>query len=142
MAWVVDTCVLSDIWATDPMFAASSAECLDRHAADGLVISPVTFVELSPLFDGVLADEEQFLRDYRVSHDIAWSDADTLAAHGYWADSIRRKRQGGPKRPIADIFIAGFAMRFQGLITRNVDDFRKVAPTLRLVDASTFSPTP
>jgi len=35
---------------------------------------------------------------------------------------------------IADVMIAAFALRFQGLITRNGTDFRNIAPSLRLVE--------
>jgi len=37
------------------------------------------------------------------------------------------------KRPVADVLIGGFALRFDGLITRNTDDFRKLFPALRLI---------
>ena len=60
-----------------------------------------------------------------------------------WHNFTTRRRAGlALKRPIADGLIAAFAARFQGLITRNVDDFRKVAPNLALLDASTFKPAP
>ncbi len=61
MAWVVDTAVLLDIHLDDPSFAQASAACLLKHAADGLTISPVTYVELAPAFGGDAALQEQFL---------------------------------------------------------------------------------
>ena len=50
--WVVDTSVLLDIHSADAAFSQASAECLAKYCAEGLVISPVTYVELAPAFDG------------------------------------------------------------------------------------------
>ena len=48
MAWVVDTSVVVDLVTGDPLFEPGSTACLQAHLGDGLVISPVTFVELGP----------------------------------------------------------------------------------------------
>ena len=48
MAWVIDTCVLIDVRLDDPAWALRSATCLNARQSEGLVISPVTFVELAP----------------------------------------------------------------------------------------------
>lgn len=52
MAWVVDTCLLIDVLEDDPEFGRSSARLLDDHAADGLVLCPISYVELAPAFEG------------------------------------------------------------------------------------------
>ncbi len=39
LPWVVDTSVLLDIYSGDPVFALSSADCLARYVATGLVLS-------------------------------------------------------------------------------------------------------
>jgi len=71
MAWVVDTCVLLDIHCADPHFAQSSADCLTAHLSDGLVISPITYVELAPAFDGNMKLQEQFLTEVGVAVSMA-----------------------------------------------------------------------
>lgn len=143
MAWVVDTCVLLDIRIGDPKFFRASMECLSQHSEQGLVLAPISYIELAPQFRGDRAIQDAFLSEYDVETFAAWSDADTFSAHALWSKFIeRRKEQNLSRRPVADVLIAAFAARFQGLITRNVDDFRKVAPSLPLVDASAFSPTP
>lgn len=120
MPWVVDTSVLLDIRRNDPTFGRPSAECLVRHLPDGLVICPVTYVELAPEFDAREALQEQFLQEIGVESLEPWTRADTQAAHRAWADHVRKKRAGqGSKRPVADVLIEAFAQRFQGLITRN-----------------------
>jgi hypothetical protein len=52
MSWVVDTCLLVDIASGDPVFAKDSALLLDAKRADGLVVSPVSYVELAPMLPG------------------------------------------------------------------------------------------
>jgi predicted nucleic acid-binding protein len=124
MAWVVDTCVLLDIYSADPQFAQSSADCLADHLSDGLVISPVTYVELAPAFEGNTKLQEQFLAEVGVEWPSPWMRQDTTNAHRLWFSHIEKKRRGsGSKKPIADVFISAFAQRFQGLITRNPKDF-------------------
>lgn len=124
MAWVVDTSVLLDIHLNDPVFALPSAECLAKHLADGLLLCPVSFIELSPAFAGDSALQQTFLQDVGVDWLEPWSWLDTQAAHRLWAAHIAKKRAGAAtKRPVADIFIEAFANRFQGLITRNPKDF-------------------
>lgn len=126
-AWVVDTSVLIDIYLPDPVFAQASAQCLAAHLANGLVISPMTYVELAPAFDGDTRLQEQFLEENGVEWLDPWTHADTENAHQLWAAHVKRKRAGqGSKRPAADVFIEAFAKRFQGLITRNPTDFKTV----------------
>ena len=62
MAWVVDTSVVVDLVTGDPLFEPASTACLQAHLGDGLVISPVTFVELGPSFSGDDAAAEAFLK--------------------------------------------------------------------------------
>jgi predicted nucleic acid-binding protein len=54
--WVVDTCVVLDVFEHDPQFGLVSAKLLEKLLKDGLVVSPITFVELSAAFDGDLAE--------------------------------------------------------------------------------------
>ncbi len=142
MAWVVDTCVLLDVLLEDAHFCESSAQCLDTHLAEGLIISPIAYVELAPQFAGNRTLQDEFLGEYGIISSESWTTGDTIAAHNLWHTFVaKRKTEKLPRRPVADVLIAAFAARFQGLITRNVDDFRKVAPNLTLVDASAFGTT-
>jgi predicted nucleic acid-binding protein len=129
--WVVDTCVVLDVFEHDPQFGLVSARLLEKLLVDGLAVSPVTFVELSAAFDGDLAEQKRFLEQAGISHTEAWTLADTEAAHHAWNAYVQSRRAGKiPKRPVADILIGGFAMRKQGLITRNSADFRRWFPKL------------
>lgn len=136
MAWVVDTSVLLDIHLADPAFSQASAECLVAYGADGLTLSPVSYVELAPAFGGDASLQDRFLAEVGLEWPVLWTFADTEKAHALWADRITEKRAGhANKRPVADVLIEAFAARFQGLITRNPGHFRTV-PVIVPRDAS------
>ena len=127
MAWVVDTAVLLDIRLNDPKFGITSATCLVRHQSDGLILCPATYIELAPAFRGEHSLQQAFLRQVGVAWMEPWHWQDTQTAHKLWADHVTNKRAGhAAKRPIADVFIEAFALRFQGLITRNPKHFSTV----------------
>jgi predicted nucleic acid-binding protein len=133
MAWVVDTCMLIDVLEDDPEFGQASALVLDAHAEDGLVVCPVTYAELSPAFQGDRSLQDEFLGEIGVDYRESWVWEDTLRAHEAWHFFIQRKRSGQLlKRPLADILIGAFAVRHQGLITRNPSDFAPVFRDLTL----------
>lgn len=136
MAWVVDTCILLDVGLDDPAFGKGSEALLQKKAQDGLVVCPVTFIELAPAFAGNLGALRRFLSALTVDHAEPWQEQDTDKAARAWSRHIARRReypQHLAKRPVADALIGGFAMRFDGLITRNTGDFRKLFPGLRLI---------
>jgi hypothetical protein len=133
MAWVVDTCILIDIFEDDAEFGRASALTLDACAGDGLVLCPVTYAEMAPAFQGDLELQNEFLSGIGIDYRQEWSWDDTLRAHRAWHDFIHTKRSRElPKRPLADILIGAFATRHQGLITRNQPDFGAVFPDLTL----------
>ncbi|HEV7668186.1 MAG TPA: type II toxin-antitoxin system VapC family toxin [Thermoanaerobaculia bacterium] len=137
MAWVVDTCVLIDVLEDDPSFGVSSAEALDTHATEGLVICPISYAELAPAFQGDKALQDEFLAGIGVDYLQDWGWEDTVRAHQAWNEHVRRRRaREVAKRPLADILIGAFATRFQGLLTRNPSDFAPVFPGLDLPPVS------
>lgn len=134
MPWVIDTCLLIDIADADSKFAAASAALLDAKRLDGLVISPVTYAELAPVFDGDAARQELFLYHLQVSWSEGWTHAETQAAHAAWHRYVQSRRlRRIDKRPMADILIGAFAECYDGLLTRNENDFRSAFPTLAIV---------
>lgn len=124
---MVDTSVLLDIHSADPVFSRASASCLTRHLRDGLVVCPISYVELAPAFLADAVKQEAFLKLVGASYLTSWTREDTLAAHRLWADHIKQKRAGQlSRRPIADVLIEAYAQRFQGIITRNPKHFTTV----------------
>lgn len=133
MSWVVDTCVLIDVLEDDPEFGAVSAHALEQLLPEGLVVSPLTYAELAPAFEGDLALQDEFLAGVGVQYQEDWTWDDTVRAHAAWHAHARRRREGlVRKRPPADILVGAFALRFQGLITRNPEDFKTAFPDLPL----------
>ena len=127
MAWEVDPCVLLDIHCADPQFAKSSANCLTEHRVEGLIISPVTSLELAPAFGGNMKLQEQFLLEVGIEWPSTWILQDTINAHQLWFSHTQKKRNGSESnRPIADVSISAFAQRFQDLMTRNSKDSKIV----------------
>jgi predicted nucleic acid-binding protein len=135
MAWVVDTCMLIDVLEDDPQFGRSSALTLDSLAGEGLAVCPITYAELSPAFQGDTALQDEFLHGVGVDFRQEWTWADTLRAHEAWHRFIdRRRRRSLARRPLAVVLIGAFACRYQGLITRNAEDFASIFPGLTLKD--------
>ena len=129
--WVVDTCVVLDVFENDPSFGLASARCLEKLLADGLCVSPVTMVELAAAFRGDLAEQKRFLDQAGISSAEGWSVADTEAAHRAWNEYVRARRSSHVlKRPVADLLIGGFALNRDGLVTRNAADFKRWFPKL------------
>lgn len=134
MKWIVDTCVVLDVFENDPEFGLRSASLLEERLGQGLAICPVTQIELAPAFEGDLAGQKHFLSRAGISHHLGWTPADTEAAHSAWHRHIAARRSGViPKRPVADILIGAFASNRRGLITRNPGDFRKNFPGLTVL---------
>lgn len=131
--WVVDTCVVLDVLEHDPAFGRPSAELLHKLLPHGLVISPVTMVELAVAFSGDLAEQKRFLDQAGIAYGELWTAADTEQACSAWNAYIVAKRQTKTaKRPIADLLIGGFAANRTGLVTRNPRDFSRWFPQLKL----------
>lgn len=135
MAWVVDTCLLLDIGLDDPEFAEESEKLVLQMSSSGVLISPVTFVELAPAFGGDIEALKNFLVGLGIDFEESWEVLDTENAAQAWAVHILKRRTGGGlKRPVADVLIGSFALRFKGLLTRNAKDFQKLFPNLSVVE--------
>ncbi|OGV65144.1 MAG: hypothetical protein A3K19_15870 [Lentisphaerae bacterium RIFOXYB12_FULL_65_16] len=133
MPWAVDTCIVLDVLDADPEFGLPSATLLQERLADGLVVCPMTAVELAPAFEGNWDDMEHFLRETGIHANVPWEQADTDAAFHAWHTYVQRKRSKAvASRPLADILIGAFATRFRGLLTRNPDHFRSFFPHLTI----------
>jgi predicted nucleic acid-binding protein len=133
MAWVIDTCLLIDVAEADPTFGVASANLFDNKRSDGLTICPVTYVELAPVFNGDQTALNEFLFNLGVSWPETWTQVDTEEAHRAWHRYVGARRTAKvPKRPLADILIGAFAVRFDGILTRNECDFRTVFPRLAI----------
>ncbi len=141
MIWVVDTCVLIDVFRGDKTFSEMSSMALQSKLDDVLTVAPITYVELSPEFNGDVAAQDAFLDAMWIQRDFKGSKEAVLLAHKAWHEHIMRKRAGStPKRPIADVLIGAYALQKGGLITRNETDFRTLYPTLTIFNPMSAMP--
>jgi predicted nucleic acid-binding protein len=139
--FVVDTCVLVDVAEDDPVFGARSAACLAAHLPRGLTISPVSYVELAPLFDGSTRLLDEFLAGVGVSADEVFDRTDRMVAFRAWGRHVSARRAGhAGRRPVTDALIGALAVRHEGLITRNGADFRSFYPSLPVLDPMGSTP--
>jgi hypothetical protein len=135
MAWVVDTCLLIDIGSDDPVFFTNTRDLLRRKFPEGLVVCPVTFVEIAPAFGGSPAAIEEFLTGLGINYHEEWTWDDTRTAGVDWTAHVQKRRAKlMAKRLVADALIGAFASRFDGLLTRNRADFAALHPGLRIVE--------
>ena len=131
--WAVDTCVIIDVLCGDGEFSMKSADAIDEKRNEGLVIAPITCVELAPSFGGDVQEQDTVLAELGIEVDFGDSKEAVLAAHRAWYEHVQRKRAGETvKRPIADVLIGAFAMQKGGLITRNEADFPSLYPNLTI----------
>jgi hypothetical protein len=141
MPWVIDSCVLLDVALKDPLFGLPSALLLEKMRGDGLVVCPISLVEITPQFGGDFTQVHLFVRRMGVVAETQWLTVDTESAAAGWTRYVLAKRQNQlPKRPVADLLIGGFACRFQGLITRNPSHFEPFYPQLRTLVVTADSP--
>ena len=141
MKWVVDTCVIIDILKGDETFSGMSADALDCKRHEGLIIAPLTYVELLPSFGGNVVEQDRFLEELGVIIEFQGDRNVVLLAHKAWCGHILRKRMGNvKKRPIADVLIGAYAMQKGGLITRNEDDFHSLFPDLMIYNPVSCNP--
>jgi predicted nucleic acid-binding protein len=132
---VVDTCVLIDIADDDPEFGERSVECVAARVEQGLLISPVSYVELAPVFEGSRRLLDQFLAGLGIDPSAAFDAAQRDTAFAAWARHISARRaRRAARRPVADVLIGAMAMRHDGVITRNGADFLALYPKIRIVD--------
>ena len=137
---VVDTCILIDIADDDPTFADGSIDCIASHQAEGVLLSPISYVELAPVFAGSTQLLDEFLAGVGVDASEAFTAADRVTAFRAWSRHITEKRAArARRRPVADALIGALAARHDGIITRNGADFRSFYPSLRIVDPTATS---
>ena len=133
MPWVIDTCLLIDIADADRHYSTMSSRLIANRHAQGLVVSPISYVELAPAFGGVMAAQNHFLGKLGVDWTERWTWRDTENAFVAWSNHVRNRRgRELARRPVADILTGAFALRFRGLLTRNVRDFQRLFPNLRI----------
>lgn len=128
---LVDSCVLIDVLADDPVWADWSLDQLERCAALGpLLINPLILAEISPRFERASDLEVALAGLPLVKAALPW-DAAFLAGQAF---KIYRQSQGLKTSPMPDFYIGAHALVGQlQLLTRDGARYRSYFPTLALV---------
>ena len=128
---LVDSCVLIDVLADDPVWAEWSLDQLERCAALGpLLINPLILAEISPRFERASDLEVALAGLPLVKAALPW-DAAFLAGQAF---KVYRQSQGLKTSPMPDFYIGAHALVAQlQLLTRDAARYRSYFPTLSLV---------
>ena len=128
---LVDSCVLIDVLADDPVWADWSLDQLERCAALGpLLINPLILAEISPRFERASDLEVALAGLPLVKAALPW-DAAFLAGQAF---KVYRQSQGLKTSPMPDFYIGAHALVGQlQLLTRDGARYRSYFPTLALV---------
>jgi predicted nucleic acid-binding protein len=130
-ATLVDSCVLIDVLANDPVWADWSIAQLEHCALQGaLVINPIILAEISPRFE-CAADLEAALQNLPLVREALPWDAAFLAGQAFKA---YRQLQGSKTSPMPDFYIGAHALvgNLQ-LLTRDRARYQSYFPRLALV---------
>ena len=128
---LVDSCVLIDVLADDPVWADWSLDQLERCAALGpLLINPLILAEISPRFERASDLEVALAGLPLVKAALPW-DAAFLAGQAF---KVYRQSQGLKTSPMPDFYIGAHALVGQlQLLTRDAARYRSYFPMLALV---------
>ena len=128
---LVDSCVLIDVLADDPVWAEWSLDQLERCAALGpLLINPLILAEISPRFERASDLEVALAGLPLVKAALPW-DAAFLAGQAF---KVYRQSPGLKTSPMPDFYIGAHALVGQlQLLTRDAPRYRSYFPTLALV---------
>jgi hypothetical protein len=128
---LVDSCVLIDVLADDPVWADWSLDQLERCAGLGpLIINPLILAEISPRFERASDLEFALSGLPLVKAALPW-DAAFLAGQAF---KVYRQSQGLKTSPMPDFYIGAHALVAQlQLLTRDAARYRSYFPSLALV---------
>ena len=128
---LVDSNVLIDLITEDDDWLDWSASALEECAERGeLVINPIIYAEVSPLFDSIESLDAALPPNYFRRAELPW-EAGFLAGMGF----VQYRRAGGARRsPMPDFYVgAHAAVERLVLLTRDAKRYRKYFPSLRIV---------
>lgn len=128
---LVDSCILIDLLADDPVWADWSLDQLDICGQTApLIINPLILAEISPRFERA-ADLEAALAGLPLVREALPWDAVFLAGQAF---RVYRQSQGVKTSPMPDFYIGAHALvNGLQLLTRDAARYRRYFPRLRIV---------
>lgn len=130
-ATLVDSGVLIDVLADDPVWAEWSLDQLERLGQQGpLVINPLILAEIGPRYERADDLEAALTGLPLLREHLPW-DAAFLAGQAF---RVYRLGEGVKTSPMPDFYIGAHALvRGMRLLTRDVKRYRNYFPRLAIV---------
>jgi predicted nucleic acid-binding protein len=130
-ATLVDSCVLIDVLADDPLWADWSMQKLENLGNQApLVINPLILAEISPRFARA-SDLEAALDALPLQKQALPWDAAFLAGQAF---KVYRQAKGMQRSPMPDFYIGAHALLGNmRLLTRDAQRYRTYFPKLHVV---------
>lgn len=128
---LVDSCILIDVLANDPLWVDWSLDQLERLGHQGpLVINPIILAEVSPRFERASDLEAALAGLALVRQPLPW-DAAFLAGQAF---KVYRRQAGLKTSPMPDFYIGAHALvGGLQLLTRDAARYRSYFPRLPIV---------
>lgn len=128
---LVDSCILIDVLANDPVWADWSLDQLDSCGQRGpLIINPLILAEISPRFERA-ADLEAALAGLPLVREALPWDAAFLAGQAF---RVYRQSRGAKTSPMPDFYIGAHALvTGLQLLTRDAVRYKSYFPKLSMM---------
>lgn len=128
---LVDSCILIDVLANDPVWADWSLDQLDSCGQRGpLIIKPLILAEISPRFERA-ADLEAALAGLPLVREALPWDAAFLAGQAF---RVYRQSRGAKTSPMPDFYIGAHALvGGLQLLTRDAVRYKSYFPKLSMM---------
>lgn len=135
MTYLVDLELIVDVLEADCDHGESSARLIDEYRRFGeLYISPVAYIQLGPLFNGLKELQDKFLGSLGIAlYSKQATDTSGIVLKAW----CRYVKKAGPNAiseiPFTKLLIGANALSFDGLLTRRAHEFKQFFPKLNCI---------
>lgn len=134
MTWMVDLGLLVDVLEDDAVYGRSSAALIDEYRRFGeLYISPVSYIQLGPLFGGLKDLQDKFLASLGIAIAHKNAHANLGVVLEAWSRYTRASGDRTSEIPFTKLLIGAAALSFDGLLTRRAAEFQQFFPKLNCI---------
>lgn len=134
MQYIVDPRLIVDVLENDRKWGKRSAELLDAHHNDVLLIAPCSYLALGPAFMGIRTVQDEFLS--RLGICVAQKMPQNIMNSAYkaWCGYQKDHPQASAGSVFDSLYIGAFALMYDGILTRQGQLYRTYYKTLRVIE--------
>lgn len=133
--YVVDPRLVVDVLEGDPEWGVKSAALFDAHRKDELLLVPISYLSLGPVFMGIRTMQDEFLANLGITVASKFPIETMNAAYKAWCDHLADNPNAkGPGSAFDSLYIGAYALLYDGILTRQGDLYRRYYPTLRVFE--------